>query len=462
MALAAATVWEVRTAGSDTLCSGGYVTGSAGTDYSQQNAAQYTGTDLVLVTSTTISSATHNFVTADVGNLIQITAGTNFTTGFYQIVSVAANVGTIDRSGGTSGSTGGTFAVGGALKSPALACSPAVTENTIWVKSGTYTISSTTSNIALGRLTPGNQVMVRGYQTTRGDDAARPVLQASGIATTTLVTMSNFWVNLWNIEVDGAGLTAIKGFDLSGVENRTYYCVARNCTNNGFNRAGSGSAVVRCLAAACTTQYAFSGSRFFYCQADACTAGGFTITNSGGEALTLVGCIASNITGIGFTGGAASGALSCTAYACSSAGFSFTANPAGITLINCISYGNATYGFETGTAGVINFYQQWNCAAGNNTTANRRGTPPTVNDTSFITLTADPFVNAAGGNFALNNTAGGGAALRAAGIPGASVNGSTTSYLDVGAAQHQEPASSSGSGPNIIVSSGAASRGASW
>jgi hypothetical protein len=63
-----------------------------------------------------ITSATHNFVAADVGNLIQITAGTNWTTGFYQIVSVAANAATLDRAVGTAVSlTNGTFAVGGAL-----------------------------------------------------------------------------------------------------------------------------------------------------------------------------------------------------------------------------------------------------------------------------------------------------------------------------------------------------------
>ena len=60
MALAAASVVEVRTAGNDTN-GGGFVTGASGTDFSQQDAAQCTATDLVLVTTTTATSAITHF-----------------------------------------------------------------------------------------------------------------------------------------------------------------------------------------------------------------------------------------------------------------------------------------------------------------------------------------------------------------------------------------------------------------
>ncbi len=52
-----------------------------------------------------------------------------------------------------------------------------------------------------------------------------------------------------------------------------------------------------------------------------------------------------------------------------------------------------------------------------------------------LVLTADPFVNAAAGNFALNTTAGGGALLRAAGFPGVFPGALSTGYLDIGAVQ---------------------------
>lgn len=55
MALPAATVWEVRTTGSDAACSGGFVAGASGTDYSQQNAAQYSASDLASANGTNAS-----------------------------------------------------------------------------------------------------------------------------------------------------------------------------------------------------------------------------------------------------------------------------------------------------------------------------------------------------------------------------------------------------------------------
>jgi hypothetical protein len=63
-----------------------------------------------------------------------------------------------------------------------------------------------------------------------------------------------------------------------------------------------------------------------------------------------------------------------------------------------------------------------------------------------IALTGDPFMNAAAGDFSLNNTAGAGAAARAAGYPGVFPGGLTTGYLDIGAAQHQDPAGGGGAG----------------
>ena len=80
-----------------------------------------------------------------------------------------------------------------------------------------------------------------------------------------------------------------------------------------------------------------------------------------------------------------------------------------------------------------------NCATYNNTSgafsnaANRA--------VGSVILTADPFVNAAGGDFALNTTAGGGAACRNVGFPGVFPGGLTTGYADIGAAQHKDKSS---------------------
>src|SRR4051812_11531766 len=110
-ALPSGTVFEVWSTGSDTLNGGCFVAGASGTDYPQQAAAQFSGPGLAVdaTTNTVVSSASHAFVAADVGNCIQITAGTGFTTGFYQVVSVASNAATLDRSPAATGTTGGTW-----------------------------------------------------------------------------------------------------------------------------------------------------------------------------------------------------------------------------------------------------------------------------------------------------------------------------------------------------------------
>jgi len=84
MALASATVWEVRTAGNDTN-GGGFVTGASGSDWSQQDAAR-TGadvtdisvTDAVAAGTTTITSATANFDTTIVGNIVYFEGGRGY------------------------------------------------------------------------------------------------------------------------------------------------------------------------------------------------------------------------------------------------------------------------------------------------------------------------------------------------------------------------------------------------
>ena len=130
MALSAATNWDVRTGGSDSN-GGGSVVGAAGTDYSQSNSPGFSGTDLTSVSSLVVSSASHNFVSTDVGNIVQITSSTSgFTTGFYQIVSVSANQATFDRSPGTVG-VGGVWAEGGSLLTPGKAFGAAIAQNTI-------------------------------------------------------------------------------------------------------------------------------------------------------------------------------------------------------------------------------------------------------------------------------------------------------------------------------------------
>jgi hypothetical protein len=113
---------------------------------------------------------------------------------------------------------------------------------------------------------------------------------------------------------------------------------------------------------------------------------------------------------------------------------------------NNVSTSNGAYGLRytgsvtlpvTGTVDYNAFY--------NNTSGARDKFTAGTHD---VTLSGDPYTNAAGGNFAPNNTSGAGAALRAAGIPGPTPAGTTTGYRDIGV-QHQD---SGGGGGGPVIS----------
>jgi hypothetical protein len=90
--------------------------------------------------------------------------------------------------------------------------------------------------------------------------------------------------------------------------------------------------------------------------------------------------------------------------------------------------------------------QDINNAWRNNTSGDVSNWTKGAND---VTLTGDPFVNAAGGNFALNNTAGAGAAARGAGFPGVLEAGGS-GFIDIGPLQHQAAAGAGQVGAPII------------
>jgi hypothetical protein len=180
MALSSSIVWEIRTTGV-TNTGGGFKSGASGTDYSQQDAAQYNGTNLASANGTTnpsvITSATHTFDANDVGNVIRISAGTNWTAGWYEIVSVSGGAATLDRSCGTSATlSNGTFSVGGAVsvsdsQLQTWLQTGIVGGNTIYIKSGSYTMPNITVTTA-----SGSSILIKwiGYQTTRGDNPTDP------------------------------------------------------------------------------------------------------------------------------------------------------------------------------------------------------------------------------------------------------------------------------------------------
>lgn len=118
MAVGNTAIWRVRPSGNN-LNGGGYdpsLSGAA-TDYSQQNAAQASGSNATCTTGTsTFVDATANaFTSAMVGNAIQIASGTNFIAGLYFVTAfTSASTVTLDRTPVTgSNGTAGVWRLGG-------------------------------------------------------------------------------------------------------------------------------------------------------------------------------------------------------------------------------------------------------------------------------------------------------------------------------------------------------------
>ena len=94
MAFGSTTIWDVRSSGNDTNNGGGFDQGNANmaTDLAATSA---TGSSPV------VTSATYNFAAGDVGHWVYVKSGTNWTPGWYQIASVAANAATLTAGVGT-------------------------------------------------------------------------------------------------------------------------------------------------------------------------------------------------------------------------------------------------------------------------------------------------------------------------------------------------------------------------
>ncbi len=140
MALSASTVWEVRTTGNSANGGGFNPSRDAvnGVDYSQQDAAQLSLTDIYYTgASNFIKSDTGGFTHAMEGNLIYIASGTHFTAGYYEVVTYTdTNTVTLDRapaSEDTSAHKDGAGKVGGATNHPNTISAVVVAGNKIYI-----------------------------------------------------------------------------------------------------------------------------------------------------------------------------------------------------------------------------------------------------------------------------------------------------------------------------------------
>lgn len=452
--------WEVRTTGNDNN-GGGFVAGATGTDYSQQDAAQYTFADLASANGTTnpciVTSASHNFVAADVGNIIHISAGTNWSASWYQIVSVAANAATLDRAcGSVAALSGGTYFVGGGFATIGLAttntdsttimglAAGAVT-GLIWIKNGTYTLTST--------ITPANQtISYTGYQATHGDMGTAPLITTATNSTNLFsLPAGAHSYSFDNIQFSN---TAATPFDAMNTPSGTVF--TRQSKFTGFRAAVNGAATCSLVNVEVVNSTSTTGA--LICSTTVCY-GCYIHDNAGPgavEQIIFVNSISANngtSAGAGLEGSGSN--IWCLNSDIANNTHDGIRNTGAYTVsADCVFYGNGGFGIQgTGSndVDIIPYNFGRSNAFGGNTSGARTNfgaaapgsllvnTNATQGD---LTLTANPFQSTT--NFALNGTPGGGVLLAGAGWPGTFPSGNTIGVSNIGAVQ-----TSTGSGSGV-------------
>lgn len=450
MAISATTVFEVRGSGAGVSDNngGGFVPGSSGTDFSQQNSPQYALTGLASAgAGNTILSAA---AAADmVGNLGQAISGTNVNPGFYQVTAVSVGVSITFSTNNTGGSIATGVAaslvlnIGGALLTIGKATGAAVANNTVYCV-GTFT---TTAEIANALISGAGGFYYIGYSATRGDNGQATVTTSTNsvdvfnVGQAVNITFQNLTITV-TAGTPGSGINARNGADATKIR-----CV--NCVFSGGdrcirgNRSGSGFGIDGLSVERCEVKNAVNhGINNTYIT---WFIGSFIHDNGGSGFLmdtnSTVG--AYGFHSIFYKNGVSGVSLADTNVAPRTQHFGFwncnfstntgagVLSPNGepfITAINCIADRNTTYGFDFGTASGPSFLVQYNNAFFNNTIAARRGNVDNFPAIGDITLSADPYT-AVGTNFALNSNAGGGLACTGTGFPGTIPGGTGTANV---------------------------------
>jgi hypothetical protein len=356
-------------------------------------------------TTITCSAATNAWI----GNFIHLNAVASFASGWYCIVSV--NPGTsfvVDRACATADSSGGTGTLGGALATPNQAAAITTFQYSRVFIAGTHSISATVSFSQ-------SFTNVIGYGIIRGD-GARATLSATGSSITTL-SPGNY-SSVTHMLFNGNGYGSTTG--CSGSYGQITDCVATSC-NTGI----SGPLSYRCRAESCMTGFSANTNR--------CVAYNCSIAFSAGQ--QAIDCIAIGGT-TGFWTTAVYIAYRCIAYGQSANGFA--SSNSNLRCIGCIAAGCGGVGFAISyntdaTLQYINCFA-YACTGG----AVPSGTPMYGGSTITV-LSASPFIDAANGNFGLNNDPNGGALCRAALTDQFLSLPNTYPHSDAGAVQHADP-----------------------
>lgn len=433
----ATVVWEIRSATGSDNNGGGFVPGSSGSDFSQQASPQYSLTGLASAgAGDTILSAA---AAADmVGNVAHALSGTNVNVGFYRITSVVVGVSvTFTTNAAGQSICSGVAAslalnIGGAIATVATYLANMVSGNLAWLK-GSNTITT-----SLTLLTSSLTNSLIGYGTTRGDNVRATITTSTNSVDVFLQgTLSGSPATNWilqNLDISSSAGTPGKGINC-GVTGPFFALDVINCRIHGCSNGIFGDfntvytfvplTLVNVEVDHCTGKGVVnSGSTYFYgCYIHDNGDHGCEIETAFGnyqEIFAISTVFASNAgSGIKIFNASASSAntraanfYNCAFWTNTASGIEVPNNNTFIlNLINNNFQLNGAYGINL--AGDNGFAFQLNNSFRANTTANRHNFSGNATD---ITLTAECFTAPGSGDFTLNGTAGGGAALKGQGF----------------------------------------------
>ncbi len=436
------------TAGAATVAS---PTGATwGVDYSHQVAPEISFTDLVIGGSdVTATSATSPINDNMIGNVFNITAGAGCTVQHATLVSLSGSTGTFNSDLGTAASTC-TAAMGGAKDTMTAGAAIVVAGNIIGVKAtATYTITATQTFSVAG--TAGNPITMIGYTTTLGDEGMVTVNSATNGVNAVAITAAHRKFYNFNLTTSGAPTTN-KGFVVTAASVVLGHTSTANHSTNGYE-CGTGSINLGVFDAYSTADnVGFNGTT----AADGCigamivnyratgsTSHGMFLQGgaTSGSRMTCVRCIFDNNGGDGVRIGDSLSVSFINSVFYSNTGDGLEFNGAGTGSASVIV--NSVFVTDTANFGIRSTTTNWTTTgtrpfiSSNNAFLNSGG-GASASQYSIgirdITLSADPFTSSS--DFSLNNTAGGGAALRNTGFPGVLQAGGT-GYLSVGALEVQ-------------------------
>jgi hypothetical protein len=433
-------VWNVKTTG-NVLNGGGFdpTVAAPGTNFSLQDAAQQVYTDIVVgATTTQGTSVLFPFGSTLPGNTWNITGGAGCTVQRVEAISLSGTTLTFDKSLGTAASVC-TGIMGGAFLTNANAALVAINSNVVYVQSGTYTLTTTLA------WTTG--VKWIGYGTTQGDAGTKPLITTATNSTDLVSFAANADTLVQNISFSNTAATQANGFKQVTQSNNTRMVVS-NCIFDGFTNAINSDNVgahwtmgflfidLTEIKNSTITGVTISGSAIWVYRSwiHNTLNGGNGIDDAqagAGSRWTIRESTFSNNAGAGvrmYIGGTVGCTFDNNNFV-SNTSHGLVANNCNFEASNNIFWNNTGCGISGGGAAVSTTqYINLTNAYGSNTGGNLCGGLVTTGD---IALSVSPFTSSS--VFTLNNTAGGGAALKAAGSPGVTPAG--TGYLDVSALQ---------------------------